>query len=299
MPPGRHPFRVAADRLLESTDYSAAIGRGDRVIGGGHQAFRWEWRALPQSPDEWLIHPATGRRQSADLPWWRVVHLAAGAGDIKDLWEPARFAWAYDLVRAWLLTGDDQYAAFFHSRLRDFVASSPPFRGPHWSCGQETSIRAAALLYAEANLADAPSSTSDAMSRLVAVLAASGERVADAIGYAVSQRNNHGLSEAVGLVLLGSRLEGRHPEAGEWLERGHRLVDRLVCEQFAVDGWYIQHSFTYHRLALDQLVLAERVLRSTGRRLSPAARARLRAACSLLLAVLDSKTRARAESRTQ
>ncbi|HYH83633.1 MAG TPA: alginate lyase family protein [Longimicrobium sp.] len=283
-------FVVDPQRLRAATDRAAAVQRADRVAAGEHQAFRWEWRPLPAGADGWLTHPVTGTRADVSLPWWRVAHLDAHGGDIKELWEAARFGWAYDLVRGWLVTGDERYAAAFHARLAEWCESSPPFRGPHWSCGQETAIRAAALLYAEANLGGAVSTDADARRRIEAVLAASGERIADAVGYAVSQRNNHALSEAMGLVALGARFRGAHPEADGWLRTGHRLLERLVVEQFAADGWYIQHSFTYLRLALDQCVVAERALRGAGLALSPAAAARLRAAADLLLAVIDPST---------
>ena len=119
------------------------------------------------------------------------------------------------------------------------------------------------------------------------ILAASGERIADAIGYALSQRNNHAIFKAIGLVLLGVRFAGSHPDAPDWLERGHRLLELLVGEQFARDGWYAQHSFTYQRLALDQLVLAEKGLRAVGRRLSTPAVERIKASADLLGAVIE------------
>ncbi|MBX6332490.1 MAG: alginate lyase family protein, partial [Gemmatimonadaceae bacterium] len=224
------------------------------------------------------------------LPWWRVEHLGIPGVDIKDIWEPARFAWAYDLVRAYLLTHDDRYARTFHRIFATWCEGNPPFRGVHWSCGQETSIRAIALLYAEANLATAPSSDARAMGRIAAILAASGERIASAIGQAVSQRNNHAISEAVGLLATGARFRGTHPEAVAWASRGRRLLQRLILEQFASDGWYVQHSFNYLRLALDQCVIAQRVLRSASIMLSPASAERLRAAVELLLAVMEPAT---------
>lgn len=286
-PPGEHPFRVDPERLRVAADREVALRRADRVARGEYQAYRGDWRRFPDAPEAWLRHPITGRARGP-APWWRVPHLAPELGDIKDLWEPARFAWSYDLVRGYLITGDDRYARAFHDRLAMWGASSPPFRGPHWACGQESSIRAAALLYAEANLADAPSSTGPAMERLALVLAATGERVEDAIGYAISQRNNHGVSEAVGLILLGARFHGRHPRAARWLRRGRRWLERLVREQFAPDGWYIQHSFNYLRLALDQCVLAERALGSVDDGLSEGAVDRLAAAVELLGWVIDS-----------
>jgi hypothetical protein len=288
--PDPNPFFVDRGLLAAATNKEVAVDRANRVAGGEYQAFRHEWRRLPGNARDWLRHPRTDQIWDADRPWWRVEHLHPGRGDIKELWEPARCAWAYDLVRGWLLTGNDRYARSFHENLARWLEASPPFVGPHWSCGQETAIRAAALLYAEANLNGAPSSTPAAMDRIVQVLAASGERISDAIGYAISQRNNHAISEATGLTLLGARLHGAHPEAGRWLDRGQRYLEVLVREQLAPDGWYIQHSFTYQRLALDQLVLAERALRSVGRELSGKAVALVRASADLLMALVDAGT---------
>lgn len=280
-------FAIDADRLRAATTTDSALDRAERVIAGEYHAYRLTWRSLPRTAAQWVTHPVTGRGALADSPWWRIAHLDPATGDIKDLWEPARFAWVFDLVRGYLLTDDDRFAKAFHEHLALWVESSPPFCGVHWSCGQEAAIRATALLYAETNLAGAPSSTQAAMELLRSVLAASGERIRDAIGYALSQRNNHAISEAVGLVLLGIRFLRNHPEADEWLDVGNRLLERLVREQFAEDGWYIQHSFTYLRLALDQLVLAEHALRRVDRSLSSSAVKRIRLAVDLLLAVID------------
>lgn len=285
---GSHPFSVDRSALAASTDHAAAIARANRVLAGEFQAFGSAWRPLPTDSAAW--HAAgDGPPFPSKTPWWKVGPAASGV-DIKDVWEPARFGWAYDLVRAYLLTRDDRYAAGFHRLFAEWCESSPPFRGVHWSCGQETAIRAVALLYAEANLADAPSSRREAMGRIAGVLAASGERIADAIGHAISQRNNHAISEAVGLLVLGTRFRGAHPAAAAWARRGRRLLERLIHEQFAEDGWYIQHSFNYLRLALDQCVVAQRVLRAAHTSLSGQAMTRLRAALDLLLVVLDPAT---------
>src|SRR5690606_19266111 len=119
---------------------------------------------------------------------------------------------------------------------------------------------------------------------------ASGERIADAIGYALSQRNNHALSEAVGLVVLGLRLQEVHPEASVWAREGVRLLEKLVPEQFAEDGWYLQHSFNYLRLALDQLTVAGRIMEAAGVRLSEVSRSRIVAAVRLLSRVVEPST---------
>lgn len=287
-PDSPSPFKVNRRLLVEAIDQSHAVYRGDRVVSGEHEAYRWEWRSLPKDADAWRRNSATGHEYPRDWPWWRIPHLDADAGDIKDVWEPARFGWTFDLVRAYLLTGDDRYVLAFRKYFDAWCDSSLPFRGVHWSCGQETAIRAIALLYAEANLSGSPALAAADQQKIVAVLGASGERIADAIGYAISQRNNHAISEAVGLVAVGVRLRGVHPEAEEWISRGSRWLARLIPEQFEDDGWYVQHSFTYLRLALDQCIVAERALRSLGRGLPRNCVRRLKAATELLIAVADS-----------
>jgi hypothetical protein len=91
-------------------------------------------------------------------------------------------------------------------------------------------------------------------------------------------------------VLLGARFRRVHPDADRWLGRGARLLERLIPEQFAEDGWYIQHSFTYLRLALDQCILAQHALRSVGRSLGPASIRRIHSAVELLCAVIDAES---------
>jgi hypothetical protein len=290
--PNEHLF-AAGPMLGVITNRDIALARGERVVDGEYQAYRSRWRRLPTDAAGWQLTPA-GQPLPANRPWWKVAHLGLGSGsdavDIKDIWEPARFAWVYDLVRAYHVTHDDRYVAAFHRIFSLWCEASPPFMGVHWSCGQEAAIRAIALLYAEGNLGDAAPSTMPAMARVTSVLAASGERIADAIGHAISQRNNHAISEAVGLLALGSRFRGRHPEAVAWARRGRRLLERLVPEQFAPDGWYIQHSFNYLRLALDQCVIGQHVLRTASNTLPPEAVERLRAAVELLFAVIDPDT---------
>ncbi|HXY30877.1 MAG TPA: heparinase II/III family protein, partial [Gemmatimonadaceae bacterium] len=285
--PAPHPYWVDPAALAAATDRTAALARADRVTSGEYEAYRWSWRTLPSLPDDW--HRSPGARQAfpSDLPWWSVPHAAIDAGDIKDVWEPGRFAWVYDLVRGWLLSGDTRYAEAFHRLFADWCRSSPPFLGAQWACGQETAIRAVALLYAEANLVQSPASTPERMASVASILSASGERIEDAIGYGISQRNNHAVSEAVGLIVLGERFRDRHPDAARWLRHGHRLLDRTVREQFAADGWYIQHSFNYLRLALDQCVIGVRALRRSGSELSASSLDRLRAAVDLLCAVIE------------
>ena len=284
------PLRADAERVRAATDPVAARRRADRVAAGEHHAYSVDWRPLPARAADWSRHPLTGHDYGRDTPWHRIPWYLPTAGDVKDVFEPARFGWSYDLVRGWLVTRDPRHAERFWQLLDSFLEGAAPFRGIQWACGQETAIRAIALLWAEAALADAPSSTPQALARLRCALAWSAERIDDAIDYALSQRNNHAISEATGLIAIGARLAGAHPHAERWIRRGRRLLERIVRDQFEEDGWYIQHSFTYARVALDQLTIAQRVLAWRGTPLSAAARMRIAAAIELLAELIDAGT---------
>jgi hypothetical protein len=288
--PTSSPFEVDLDLVRSAIDPEASVARAEHVAGGWHEAYRNEWRRLPLSANEWSLHPLVGTRYPT-APWWELrpfMSLDPALGDVKDVWEPARFTWAFDLVLGYAASRNERYAVAFWRGVESFVDGNPPFRTIQWSCGQETSIRALSCMWAERAFASAQATTPARRAKLQDMLAWSGERVADAIEYAVSQRNNHGISEATGLIALGARLSNVHPDADRWLRDGTRWIERLVLDQFGEDGWYVQHSFNYLRMALDQVVVAQRVLDHTrGRGLSKMAVARVRSAIALLLEVHD------------
>lgn len=269
---------------LTAKERQRIVARGRRVIEGWYEAYGHEWRRYPPTAEQWRTHPASGFEFPL-VDWWRVPLLPPRA-DIKDVWEPGRCSWVYDLIRAYAATRERAYADAFHLRLSQWIAANPPFSGPQWACGQETAIRALAILHAYDGL-PAPADDAATSERIVKVLCWSGERIADAIGYGLSQRNNHGISEAAGLVHLGMRLREVHPQANAWLNSGRALLDEQIIDQFADDGWYAQHSFTYMRVALEQALCAQRVLSADGASLSSRALSRLDAAVALLVQLVD------------
>ena len=284
------PFVPDAARVRAATDTTEALARAQRVLNGEHHAYRWTWSPLPRTPEEWRTHPVSGFHYPITQPWFHAPHYDHDAGDVKDMWEPARFLWSYDLMRGYMITGDDAYAEAFWKAFEAFMEGNPPYRGVQWSCGQETTIRAVAWLWAEGTFIDAPSSTPERLAHLRRALVWSAERVEDAIAYAVWQRNNHGISETGGMAILGARFVGDEPRAASWLRRGHDLIEDQVLDQFREDGWYLQHSFNYARLALDQMVVSQRALRARGLSISATARARIAECVRFLDDVMDRDT---------
>ncbi len=250
-------------QVLEEADEIAA-GRA-RLFGGPPV----ELRLAPSMPLQHWTAYETGR-----APW--------GVEDVKFLWEPARFGWAFTLGRAYLLTGSDRYAAAFWSHFEHFLETNPPNQGPNWTSGQEVALRLLAFVFAGQVLASSPESTPARLSRLAGAVAAHARRIVPTLSYARAQHNNHLVSEGLGLYLAGTALSA-HPQAGRWRSLGWRTLCRALESQIAPDGVYAQHSTNYHRLMLQAALLG----RLPGQSYPPAVRRKLAAATTWLTAQVD------------
>jgi len=94
-----------------------------------------------------------------------------------------------------------------------------------------------------------------ALSTMIAVTAA---RIEAYIGYALSQNNNHGISEAMGLFTAGL-LFPEFKRAESWRSRGKKLLEGQALTQIYADGAYIQHSTNYQRVMLHDFLWALRL----------------------------------------
>jgi hypothetical protein len=212
-----------------------------------------------------------------------------GYGDIKCLWEPARFAFAFDLVRIYWRTGNDQAPRLFWEAVESFRAHNRPNAGLHWNCGQEASFRAFAWCFGLWGLLDHPESTPQRVRDLVQMLAVTAQRVETNIGYALSQQNNHGISEAAGLFTIGL-LFPELRDAARWEALGRRLLERQARELIYEDGGFSQYSANYHRVMLHDHLWAIRLAEKSGRPLSGELRERVVRAGQFLLDVQDRAT---------
>ena len=269
----------AAEPMRGGADFD---GAGEGLGGGGEEAaevlagklrmFSGDSVSVGDPPD-WFLNVCTGERVPSGGHWTGIGDF--GHGDVKGVWEASRWSWAWVLARAWQGTGDDRYPECFWRWLEDWMEKNPPNTGPNWKCGQEASMRVFAAAFAADVFRRHASATPERMARLSRLAHATGERVAAHIDYAISQDNNHGISEAVGLITVGA-LWPTLPGAGAWLGEGMQTLARLCSRLIAADGSFSQHSSNYHRVMLDDLCFAEAVIRRVGLGLSDEVRA---AAC--------------------
>jgi hypothetical protein len=268
-PAGRQHILAVAD------DY----GRG-RCLYYSRQVFDLGW------PPNGLLSPVAGAAHHARVHWCDYPTFSTTAGDIKDVWEPSRFACAFWLVRAYALTGSEQYAQTFWTWFESWCRQNPPNMGPNWKCGQETALRSLAWCFALHGFWHASPTTAPRVAALVTMLAFQADRIADNIAFAVSLKNNHALSEAVGLLTtawLFPELKG----ATRWERIGRRVLEKEVRRQIYDDGSYVQHSMNYHRVMLDDCLWAIRLGELNGQPLSTQLRTRVGRAADFLFQMLD------------
>ena len=288
----RPPFFF--EELPDTSSFPAepVLQQAEALLGGTFKFFSAQDMHLGFPPD-WHVNPLGGERFNAGQHWSEIGDFCGG--DIKMVWEPARFSSAFLLARAYARARDSQpglaekYALAFWRLTEDFIAHNQPQRGPQWKCGQETSFRIMALCFAERALAGSPSSTPQRAALLAALVAVSAQRIEAHLDYAISQNNNHGISEGVGLFTAGTLF----PElkfADRWRRLGRKVIEEESARQIYADGSYVQHSFNYHRVMLHDLLWPVRLAQLSGRPLSAGLLARLGKAIEFLYSFTDEAT---------
>lgn len=198
-------------------------------------------------PPNWHRNIITGEDPPNYAHWSKLSDFAFG--DIKVIWEPSRFAFTYVLVRAYWLTKDEKYAEWFWQLVEDWAKNNPPNVGVNWKCGQEISLRVMAWCFGLYGFLHTRATTSERLALLAKMITVSGERIEKNISYALSQRSNHGVSEALGLFTIGL-LFPEFKFATKWLKLGKKLLEREIQLLIFSDGSFAMHSFNYQRFVL-------------------------------------------------
>ncbi|MHB8865396.1 MAG: alginate lyase family protein [Pirellulaceae bacterium] len=194
---------------------------------------------------------------SVDWPvgehWMQTARSGPPRHDIKFVWEPNRFTLAYHFARAYRRDGDERWAEAFWTMFDAWVAQNPVQQSVAWGCGQEIALRLMAMLTAAFATLESPHATPERLWSLARLAWQSAHRIDININYAISQENNHALSEALGLWTVGLLFD-EFADARRWRDRGRRILDSECWRQIYEDGSFVQHSLSYHRVMLDDLM---------------------------------------------
>ena len=230
--------------VLGKDGLAALLVEADEIAGGKVRLFGGEPVELRLNIAGKLEHWTAYETGKEPLPYDLVP-----VPDIKFVWEPARFGWAFTLGRAYHLGGDEKYAQAFWRYFESFTDANPPCFGPHWMSGQEVALRLMAFVWAAQVFEAASASTLERKTRLATSVAAHASRIPPTLVYALSQQNNHLLTEAAALLTAGLALPD-HPDAPRWRDLGWRWLNNGFQTQIDSSGEYAQHSTNYQRLML-------------------------------------------------
>ncbi len=215
-------------------------------------------------PIDWQLNPITGKRASEKIKWYNIPDFDKDRGDIKVIWEASRFSHLVTLARAFLLTDDIKYYNAFSTQLDDWLKKNPYCYGANYKCGQECSFRMVNTLLAYTIFKELGVATDADASNVKDLVDRCYRKVLSNFFYAYKCiKNNHTLSELMGIIV------------GAWccsdngqLDKAYKLLDKVIDEQFTGDGGYIQFSFNYQRLALQDLECIFSIERKTKRSLN-------------------------------
>mgnify|MGYP006267157189 CR=1 FL=1 len=255
--------RPLLSNYAESSGQSV-LAEAEALKAGRVKIFSGPTQALGHPPD-WFLNVLSGQRVEIKSHWSKISD--ENTLDIKGVWEVSRFSWAYTLGRAWLQTGEAVYAEIFWQWFEDWLAKNPPNQGVHWMCGQEAAMRLIAFTWTLNVFRRHPVTTDHRLGLAAAFVEATAKRIEAHIAYAVSQQNNHGLSEALGLLTAGTYWP-HLPQAQQWKAQGLQLFEKQALELIGSDGSFSQHSTNYHRLLLQLLSWAEITRRTETQTLS-------------------------------
>jgi len=253
------------------------------TLRGDHRYFsRHTFRGT--FPPDWFASPFHLPQGKPDLRHWSELS-DFGSGDIKGVWEQSRFAFVYSLARAYASSHDERFAEAFWRAVEDWRDKNPPQCGPNWKCGQEIALRLMAWMFGYHVFSRAGGTTSERRALLAEMVDISAKRIEANIRYALSQKNNHGISEATGLFTAGVVLGHRG-----WIVQGEKLLERQARELIYDDGSFSQHSTNYHRVMLQDYLWAIQLGRFNGIEFSSELLDRVRRAGQWLLALADWNT---------
>lgn len=216
----------------------------------------------------WFRNPDSGYTYDATLHWTMVNDFSAEAGDIKFVWEKARFAYLYDIIRYDYHFEQDNAGWVFEDIL-SWIRSNKVNTGPHYKCSQEISLRVLNWTFALYFYRNSPALTTEVFDQIQYAIYWQLHHVYHNINFSrIAVRNNHAITETLALY-LGGLLYPSLPGAATWKEHGKRWFEEEVAYQIYDDGSFLQFSMNYHRVVIQLLTWAIQLASLNGETFAP------------------------------
>ena len=212
---------------------------------------------------DWITNPLTGFQYDIHKHWSEVQDLSKEAGDIKYVWEKARFSFLYDVIRYDYHFKDDQ-SAYVFNEIEDFITKNPINQGPNYKCSQEISLRVLNWTFALYYYKDSSNLTEALFQKIMHSIYWQIHHVYHNIHFSrISVRNNHAITETL-LLYLSAKLFPFIPETKKWSAKGKKWFEQEIAYQIYEDGTFLQFSMNYHRVVVQLLTLGIQLAKLNG-----------------------------------
>ncbi len=207
-------------------------------------------------PDyDWVTNPQSGFQYDKNQHWTTVSDFSGEQGDIKFVWEKSRFLYVYPVIRYDRYSGEDQ-AHWVIPEILSWIEANPINCGPNYKCSQEIALRVMNWIYVLSYYRNSSVLTEEIFQKLMHHIYWQMHHVYQNINFSrKAVRNNHTLTEALGLCLVGSIFPGL-PNAERWKLKGQYWFEEALEYQVFEDGSYLQYSMNYHRVVAQLLTWA-------------------------------------------
>ena len=201
---------------------------------------------------DWITNPSTNHKYDINKHWSEIQDLSAEAGDIKYVWEKARFCFLYDVIRYDYHFQEDQ-SQFVFQQIEDFIDKNPINQGPNYKCSQEISLRVLNWTFALYYYKDSPNLTEALFQKIMHSIYWQIHHVYHNIHFSrISVRNNHAITETL-MLYLSDKLFPFLPNVKKWSEKGKAWFEQEIEYQIYSDGTFLQFSMNYHRVVVQLL----------------------------------------------
>ena len=207
---------------------------------------------------DWITNSETKYRYDISKHWTQIQDFSETAGDIKFVWEKARFSYLYDVIRYDYHFQEDQ-SAFVFSEIEDFINKNPINQGPNYKCSQEISIRILNWTFALYYYKDSDNLTPALFDKIINAIYWQLHHVYHNIHFSrIAVRNNHAITETL-MLYLSNKLFPFITETKKWSLKGEKWFEQEIAYQIYDDGTYLQFSMNYHRVVVQLLTWAIRL----------------------------------------
>lgn len=213
--------------------------------------FGWYRIKIGNQVPDWFKDPLSNYYfTNMNKNWWDIEDF--GKYDLKCIWELSRFNWivAFSLN---IINGDKSALKRLNDWLSNWSKLNKPYKGPHWKCAQECSIRVINLITGSWILGQ----DHNPENGLIDLIKTHMCRIEKTLSYAIAQQNNHAITESAALFLGGSFLMKYDKRADQWSKKGRRLLESHLKNFVEQDGTFSQYSINYQRSLLDVCSLIE------------------------------------------